>query len=161
MSLQSLLTIVGAVVVVGVLAYRQLRWRRFDEGRALRLPIILGGVGAFMLADSGITRISAVDVTFLLVELALSVGIGLAMGRLTSYRREAAAPHAVEVRTGAWGASLWLVLIGARVGLDLLATSLGGHLLTQTGMILILLGASRLTSAVVTRNRMPQAAVVH
>jgi len=156
MPMQTALNIVIGLGLVGLLMYRQLRWRAFDPARAIRLPAILAGVGVILLARAGITTISTVDITFLLIELALSVGVGAAMGRLTHFRETGTAPRTLEARSGAWGASLWIVLIALRVGLDFLAGSLGGHLITQTGIILVLLGVSRATSALVVRSRMPQ-----
>lgn len=157
MTVQTLSNILIALAVVGLLMYRQLRWRAFDPARALKLPIILGAIGVVLLAQGGAGSVTTVDVTFLVIELLLSVGVGAAMGALTSFRAATEAPHALEVRTGGWGASLWFVLIAARVGLDLLAGSLGGHLITQTGVILLLLGVSRACSALVVRSRVPAA----
>jgi len=156
---QTILNIIIALGIVGLLVFRQLRWRQFDPARALRLPVILTAIGIVLLARSGISTVSTVDVTFLVIELVLSVGIGAAMGRLTMFRDGAGSGHPREIRTGGWGASLWIVLIGARVGLDLLAGSLGGHLITQTGAILLLLGVSRATSALVVRGRLSRRVV--
>jgi len=156
MPVQTVLNIIIGLGLIGLLMYRQLRWRAFDPARALSLPVILGGVGLVLLARSGTTSIATVDVAFVTVELLLSVGIGTAMGFLTTFREAPDAPHTVQIRAGAWGASLWFVLIAARVGLDLIAGSLGGHLVTQVGVILLLLGVSRAASARVVRTRLRQ-----
>ena len=45
MTVQSIATVLIALVVVGLLMARQLRWRAFDPARVLRMPIVLGAIG--------------------------------------------------------------------------------------------------------------------
>lgn len=155
MDLQSFVTPLIALAVVGLLVYRQLRWRNFDPARAMRLPIILGAIGLLDLANLHGATVTALDGALLAIELLLSVGIGAAMGRLAAFRAAPEAPSVLQTRTGRVGASLWAVLIAVRIGFDALGSSLGAHLLTRTGVILVLLAASRATAAVVIRAREP------
>jgi hypothetical protein len=153
MQIESILTPLIALAVIAVMMYRQLRWRAFDPARALRLPIVLGAIGIINLAGLKGVTVTALDGTLFAVELLLSVGIGAAMGRLSVFR--AGPDGALQTRTGWIGAALWAVLIAVRIGFDAVGASLGAHLLTQTGVILVLLAASRATSALVTRAREP------
>jgi hypothetical protein len=154
MQIDSIATVLLALAVVALLIWRQLRWRTFDPARALRLPIVLGAIGLLDLAQLHGARITALDGTLFAIELLMSVGIGAAMGRLSVFR-PAPAAGALQVRTGPLGASLWIVLIAVRVAFDAVGAALGAHLLTQTGVILVLLAASRATAALVVRAREP------
>jgi hypothetical protein len=155
MDLQSIVTPLIALIVIGVVVARQLRWRDFDPARVLRLPIVLGGVGLVMLADQHGAVVTTVDATLLVVELLMSIGIGAAMGRLALFRADPNGSGAIQSRTGWTGASLWAVLIAVRIGFDVVGSALGAQLLTRTGVILVLLAASRATAALVIRIREP------
>lgn len=152
-------TALVAVAVIGLLVLRQLRWRVLDPAGALRLPVVLAAIGVLQLAQLRSARITAVDAAFLAIELLLSVGIGAAMGRLAAFRTAPDGSGRTQVRGGPLAASLWIVLIGVRLGFDALGGVLGAHLLTQTGVILILIAASRATSALVVRTREPRSAL--
>jgi hypothetical protein len=159
MDLQSIVTPLIALLVIGVLVARQLRWRDFDPARVLRLPIVLGGVGLISLANLHGAVVTTADATLLGVELLLSVGVGAAMGALAMFRADPNGSGAIQTRTGWAGASLWAVLIAVRIGFDVIGSALGAHLLTQTGVILVLLAASRATAALVIRAREPHRAL--
>ena len=62
----------------------------------------------------------------------------------------------LQSRTGWAGAVLWVVLIAARVGLDVLGGHLGAHLLTATGTILLVLALNRAARALVIDQRIPR-----
>lgn len=155
MDLHSIVTPLIALAVIGLLIWRQLRWRDFDPARVLRLPIVLGAIGLLELANLHGAIVTAIDGTLLAIELLMSIGIGAAMGRLAVFRSAPNGSGALQTRTGWVGASLWIVLIAVRIGFDVLGSSLGAHLLTQTGVILVLLAASRATAALVIRAREP------
>jgi hypothetical protein len=153
MPLQPILDVVMALVLVTLLAWRQLRWRRFDPDRALRLPIVLGGAGLVVLWRGGGT-VTTLDLAFLLLELVVSIGVGLAMGSLLRFRP---GPEGeLEVRAGWIGAALWLVLLAARIGLDIVASAEGAPLLASVGVVLVMIGVTRAVSAVVARGRAPR-----
>ena len=159
MSINSFATALLALAVIGLLMARQLRWRAFDPARALRLPVVLAAIGLVDLANLHGARLTAVDGTLLGFELLLSVGIGAVMGRIAAFRAAPDGSGALQVRGGWLGASMWLGLIAVRIGFDALGASFGAHLLTQTGVILVLIAASRGTAALVTRAREPQQAL--
>src|SRR4051812_10728756 len=126
MSLQLIAGVLLGVLIVGLLMARQLRWRTFDPARVFRLPLVLGALGLLDLARTpSPARVSPVDLTFLLLELALAAAVGALMGRLTMFRRDPRAPDRLQSRTGGPGAALWLVLIAVRVGGDVLAEQVG------------------------------------
>lgn len=159
MSIDSLATALLALAVLGLLMARQLRWRTFDPARALRLPIVLAAIGLVSLADLRGARLTAVDATLLGIELLLSVGIGAIMGRIAAFRTAPDGTGALQVRGGLLGAAMWIGLVAVRIAFDALGASLGAHLLTQTGVILVLIAASRGTAALVTRAREPRSAL--
>ncbi|MBW4042043.1 MAG: hypothetical protein HIU86_07920 [Acidobacteria bacterium] len=155
MDLQTIVTPLIALAVIGLLVARQLRWRTFDPARALRLPIVLGAIGLLNLANLKGVTVTALDGSLFAIELLLSAGVGAAMGRLAVFRSAPDGSPALQTRTGWVGAAMWAVLIAVRVGFDALGGALGAHLLTQTGVILVLLAASRATAALVIRVREP------
>ncbi len=159
MHLESILTPLIALAVIGLLVYRQLRWRAFNPASALRLPIILGAVGVLNLTGLKGVVVTSLDATLFVVELLLSIGIGAAMGRLSVFRSAPDGSGVLQTRTGWIGAALWAVLIAVRIGFDVVGASLGAHLITRTGVILVLLAASRATAALVTRAREPHRAL--
>jgi hypothetical protein len=156
MSLQLVAGILLGLAIVGLLISRQLVWHTFDPARVLRLPVALAAVGLFMLARTP-AAVSALDLTFLLIELAASVALGAAMGVLTQFRADPAAPTVPQIRAPWFAASLWVVLIAVRLGMDAVASALGAHLLGSTGVILLVIATLRATSGLVARTRLPQA----
>lgn len=159
MDIDTVADILIALAVIGLLVWRQLRWRTFDPARALRLPIVVGAIGLLNLANLHGVRVTALDAALLAGELLLSIGIGAAMGRLATFRMAPDGSGSLQTRTGWAGAALWAVLIAVRIGFDAVGGALGAHLLTRTGIILVLLGASRATAALVTRAREPRRAL--
>jgi hypothetical protein len=157
MTVQSIATVLIALAVIGLLMARQLRWRTFDPARVLRMPIVLGAIGLIELANLHGVRLTAIDATMFGIEVLLSVGIGALMGRLTVFRT--GPDGTLQVRGGWIGAALWVGLIAVRVAFDALGGLLGAHLLTQTGVILLLIAVSRGTAALIIRAREPQAAL--
>lgn len=170
---QTLLDAVLIVVLVGWMLYRQMTWSPVDPGRLWRMPLILAGIGVLLVFQQKATGLTALDLAVLAGELALSLGIGAAMGAIAHFRpmtAEAVASHNVrraargrsavehpvvfESRTGWLGAILWVVLIALRVGIDLGARHLGAEAVTSTGMILLVLGANRIARVAVFSYRL-------
>lgn len=163
MSLQTMEDVVLGIALVGFLVYRQTTWRRVDPARVWRMPLVLGGVGVLSLTHSGVTHVGTADVAFLAVELVSSAAIGAVMGVLTRFRTVAGPTGGAAVlqsRTGWAGASLWLVLIVVRVGLDVLGAHVGAVLLASTGTVLLGIAANRAARAAVLDRRMPRGATV-
>jgi hypothetical protein len=160
--------LLNAVLIIALLiwvGYRQMTWRPVAIARMLRMPIILGLIGVVLLVtQTKLTRITPVDVVALLIELAVSLGIGALMGALAHFRpmtneaiaaynnQQAArgrapvgAPVTLESRTGWIGMALWIVLIGVRVTIDVLATQAGSVLASATALILIMVALNRIS----------------
>jgi len=92
-TIQSLTDILIGLVLVGWIVYRQLTWQIVSISRMWRMPLLLGLVGVVMLAQTnGAHVITAVDVAVLVIELAISVGIGLVMGRIAVFRTRTIRP---------------------------------------------------------------------
>jgi hypothetical protein len=161
MTPELLINIAIGVVLVGLIAVRQLRWRRIDRGNVWRLPAVLGIVGVVLLGTTtgGIT-VGSLDIGLIALELVISIGIGLLMGRLTTIR-VAGAPdkkgNPFEARAGGVGVALWIVFLGLRIGIDVIGAGLGAQLLTGTGVILLSVAANRAASALVIDSRLPRA----
>lgn len=156
MSVQLLTNVVIGLALVGYLAWKQSTWQFLDPARIWRGPVVMAGIGIVVLAQSAAT-IDPQDVVFLGIEALLSVGIGLAMGSRTRFRT-VSAPDAkgrtLQSRTGWIGAALWVALIVVRIGLDVVGGHLGAHLLTSTGVILLMLAVNRAARALVVDQRL-------
>ncbi|RKR75543.1 hypothetical protein [Frondihabitans australicus] len=164
MSIQLLSNIVIGIALVGFLAFRQMRWSYVDRSSLWRMPIILAVIGVVSIANmsKGLT-ITGVDIAFIGVELLISVGLGLVMGRITVFRRATQADskgRLIQARTGGLGAALWLVLIAVRVGLDVAGGFMGAHLVTATGVILLTVAVNRAARALVLDAKIPAAPVM-
>lgn len=158
MSVQLLANVLIGLALVGFLAYRQATWRSLDPARIWRGPLVMAIVGVVVLAQTTAT-VTTTDVVFLGLEALLTVGVGLAMGAMTRFRTVTtpdAKGRTLQSRTGSLGAALWIVLIAARIGLDVLGGHLGAHLLTSTGTILLVLALNRAARALVVDQRIPR-----
>jgi hypothetical protein len=178
MTIQNIAEILITLALVGWAVYRQLTWRVMARDRLWKMPLILAGAGVLMLAQTkGLGSITLLDAGVLLGELVLSIGLGALMGVMAVFRtrpqRESDVRNrrgetgswspsttVTESRTGGWGLVLWIVLIGVRVGIDIVATQLGAVLITATGTILLVLAVNRLTRALVIMNRIEKRALV-
>jgi hypothetical protein len=161
MDIQIIGNVLLAIAILVVVAYRQTTWRPAVPAVLWRAPLIMGVVGVFLLVQQH-TVLIGMDSAVLVVELVVSLGVGAWMGAIARFRaladaRGAQAPLApaqgaqaqFESRTGWWGLALWLVVIAVRVGIDVVATGLGAHAVTTTGVIVLLLAANRLARALV------------
>ncbi|PZF69126.1 hypothetical protein DEJ33_01850 [Curtobacterium sp. MCPF17_047] len=156
MSVQLLTNTVIGLALVGYLAWKQATWRYLDPARIWRGPVVMAGIGIVVLAQSAAT-IDSQDVVFLGIEALLSVGIGLAMGSRTRFRTVGTPDgkgRTLQSRTGWVGAGLWIALIVVRIGLDVVGARLGAHLLTSTGVILLMLAVNRAARALVVDQRL-------
>lgn len=140
---------IGLLVLVWV-GYRQTTWRAVDAARMWRLPAILGIVGVVTLVGTGVT-VNGIDLAALVVELVIAAATGVWMGVLAHFRP--VAPGRWESRTGWWGLALWLLVIGVRVGIDVLAVHLGATSVTSTGIIMLVIAVNRLARVAVVLSR--------
>jgi hypothetical protein len=143
--------LIGLLVIV-YFSSRQLRWRPVDLGRMLKLPLVLGIVGAVSLFHRT-TTVKPVDVAILGLSALLAVVSGTMMGRIATFRQSPADPRVLETRTGWAGVAIWLGLVVFRVGLDVAGHQLGSDLAVSTGTILLILAVNRVTSALVLSAR--------
>jgi len=159
------LSVVGNVVLIvlliGWFGYRQTTWRPVATGRMWVTPLIMAVVGLGTGVQHGAT-LTGIELAVLVVELVVSLGVGAWMGAIAHFRRISrdAAPSGrdagavYESRTGWWGLALWLVVIGLRVGIDVVGAQLGAHVATATGLILVLFAANRLARSAVLAVRL-------
>lgn len=167
MNLQTIGNAILIVLVIGWIGYRQTTWRPVAIGRMYRLALILAIVGAGLLVQQS-GGLTGLDVAVLLVEVVISLGVGAWMGAIARFRpldppvpvgsSDQVARFAS--RTGWWGLALWLVVIAVRVGIDVLATGLGAHAATSTGVILLLIAANRAARTAVFAVRLERRAAV-
>lgn len=153
MTLQSFANILIIVVLVGIIAFRQLRWRPVVVARMWKLPIIMGAVGLLItVTDTKANTFNGVTVAIVIVELVVSLAIGSAMGAIARFRspaRQAGRSAEFESRTGWVGLALWVALIIVRIGVDVWAGSHGSTVGTSIGVILVVLAANRLARVAV------------
>jgi hypothetical protein len=167
MTLQTIGNALLIVVLIGWIGFRQLSWRPVSIARMWRVPAIMAVVGVVLLVQTtDATQLTALDIAVLLVEIAISLGIGAWMGSIAVFRplsrphddplasttRSARASRdrdailqgsTVESRTGWWGLALWVLVIVIRIGIDVLAAQAGSHLAASTGIIVLLVAANR------------------
>lgn len=93
MKVQLLADIAIGLVLVGWIVYRQLTWRIVSISRMWRMPLLLGAIGLVMLAQvRGGNPVSGVDLAVLVIELIISLGIGLVMGKIAVFRARTIRP---------------------------------------------------------------------
>jgi hypothetical protein len=177
MTIQTLANGLIIVVLVAWLGYKQLTWRPANVSRMWRMPAILAIVGVISLATmTTVSELTPVDIAVLSVEIVISLGIGVVMGRMAQFRPMSTASLArftasekshgrdaggvtLETRTSWWGLALWVVLMGMRVGMDVLAASFGSELAAATGVILIMVAANRAARVAVIASRLQRVSV--
>lgn len=171
MNLSLISNVLLILVVIGVIAVRQMTWRSVLGSRDWMLPGIAAAIGTALLLQSmnGSTP-GIIDVVAFVVEAVIAVAIGVAMGliaRIRPIERAEAAPAVggasarelaraaarYETRTGAWGLALWVVMIAVRVGLSFAFASFGSHLGASTGLILLMISANRAARVLVLHAR--------
>lgn len=151
MSPQLILDVILVLGLLVLLGYRQSTWRPVDRSRMWRLPTILAMVGVVMTLTSS-AQASITDVVVIVIDLVVSVGVGIWMGAIAHFRRlpeptlsrGSGTPVLYETRTSAWGLLLWVIVIAVRVGIEIAAASAGVVVASSTGIILVLLAANRL-----------------
>lgn len=142
MTSNNLLTAVLVLAVLGWIIYRQNQWRPFDPTRMWRGPLVLGIVGVVLLGSAdNAPAMHTVDIALLVFEGVLGLAVGALMGVLTKFARQ---DGQLVVRTGAVASALWVVLIAARIGVDVVAVDIGAQAVVSAGAIIVLLAVNRL-----------------
>ncbi|MFI6042126.1 hypothetical protein ACIA8C_10860 [Nocardia sp. NPDC051321] len=151
MTSNNLLTAVLVIAILGWIIYRQNQWRPFDPARMWRGPLVLGIVGVVMLASAdNAPAIHTVDIALLVFEAVLGLAVGALMGALSKFVRQ---DGQLMVRTGAFASALWVVLIAARIGVDVIAVDIGAKAAVSAGAIIVLLAVNRLGRVLVISAR--------
>lgn len=153
MSLQLLGNALLIVVLIGWVGYKQLVWRPVVVARMWRGPAIFAVVGAVMLVQQvKPSQLTALDLAVVVGEVLLSLGVGAWMGAIARFRplaqplltgKDGRDVAEYESRTGVLGLVLWIAVIAVRVGVDVVAAQAGSHLVSATGMILLVFAANR------------------
>ena len=143
-----MLEVLAVIAIVAYVIGRQLLGESLRGKRVILLPAILTVVGLTRLGGSG-HHVRAVDVACLAVSGVIALAIGLGQGAMMRLE---------ERDGGLWGRMparsllLWAALIASRVGMTVLAGSLGAHVAASSAPIVLLLGVNRLgQAAVITR----------
>ena len=170
MTSQTVLSIVIGLALLVWISYRQLTWTPVVPDRMWRMPGILVIVGLFLLVqENAFVSVGGTDIAVLAIELAISIGLGAAMGALAHFRpmsddrrtayaaanaaRVQGVLPALETRNGWFGMALWLVLIAVRVGGEFWAHATGSTLLTATGVIVLTVAVNRAVRILVITQR--------
>ncbi|WP_213814994.1 hypothetical protein [Glaciihabitans sp. dw_435] len=175
MTIQTLINVAVILVLVGWIGIRQLAWRPVEVARMWRMPLILGVVGVITVSSDTSAALTTLDITLLVIELAVSLGIGALMGSIARFRPISAAAKAahfaknpkdttdvtLESSTGGWGLGLWIAFIVVRVGIDIWAGAVGSTIAASTGVILIMVAANRFSRTAVFAARTSRVAVIH
>ncbi|MFP3466318.1 hypothetical protein [Leifsonia sp. SIMBA_070] len=164
MSIQTLANAVLIVLLIGWVGYRQLTWRPVVVSRMWRFPAILAVVGVVLIGQqTKPAQVTPLDLAVIAGELLLSLAIGAWMGAIAHFRRlpepiaAGRRPGEVAVyesQTGVLGLVLWVVVVAVRIGVDVLATQAGAHLVAATGVILLVFAANRIARTAVFAARL-------
>jgi len=171
MTIETIANILITAAVIVWFAARQLQWAPLVLGRIWRLPAILAVVGVVMVGKSTAGPISTLDISVLVLEIVVSLGLGAGMGAVTGFRAmspEAVALSAVsaarsgkpanaatlETRTGWVGLALLAALVAVRFGIGFWAAQAGSTIAESTGIILVMFAANRAARAAVVVARL-------
>lgn len=136
-----------AVAALALVLTRQLRERPVG-GRSLTLPLVLSAIGLITLAQAH-PPVTALGVGLAVVELAVVAGFGVLRGRSVQLFVKEGVPYQ---RGGARTVTLWVLTVGVRIGLGVLAAALGAGALTEATLLLSL-GISLVVQALVVQQR--------
>ena len=165
MDLNSLLTVVIALVAIVWFGIRQTTWAPMSRSRAWRSSLLLIGIGVVMMVSARQAEelLTGRNLGALLVELVVGAAVGAAIGMIahlrpitqasldaySARRRRRDEQPTFEARNGVWGLVLWLAMIAARVGLGFFFASIGATGLSTPAAILLFLGVNRLVRSAV------------
>jgi hypothetical protein len=150
-----LVEVIAVIAIVGYVIGRQLMGEPLRGKRVVLLPVILTVVGIAELNGNG-KQLRPVDVACLVIGGLVVAAIGAAQG----------ATLRLEARDGAlWGQLpinglwLWLVLVGSRVLMTLIADGVDAKVAASGATILLMLGINRLAQAAVVVPRAMSAGI--
>jgi hypothetical protein len=140
------------VAVVAIIAYiigRQLLGEPLRGKRVVLLPAVLTVIGLLDLRSDKLA-IRPVDVACLVIGGVVVAGIGLAQGAVMRLESRNGALWGQLPVKGLW---LWLLLVGSRVLMTVVADGLDAKVAASSSTILLMLGISRLGQAAVVLPR--------
>lgn len=170
MTVQTLTNALLILLLICWVGFRQLTWRPVSIAKMWRFPAIFAVVGVVLLAQQVTPSVlTPLDLAVVAGELVLSLGVGAWMGAIAHFRplgapvqlgRDSRYVATYESRTGVLGIVLWVVVLGIRVGVDVLAAQAGAHLATATGIIFLVFAANRAARTAVFAARLDRHAAV-
>jgi hypothetical protein len=153
--MSDLVTVVAAVAVAAYVVGRQLIGEPLRGRRVVRLPAILAIIGVIDLHSSS-APVRPVDVGLLAIGAVIAAAVGLAQGQTLRLESRDGSLWGQLPPKGLW---LWLLLVGSRVGLTVVAHGLNAQLAASTATILLMLGINRLAQAAVVVPRARSAGI--
>ncbi len=170
MSVQLLVNGLLILLLIGWVGYRQMAWRPVSIARMWRGPGIFAVVGLILLVQQvKPSSLTPLDLAVVAGELVFSLAVGAWMGAIAHFRplaepvrlgKDQRYVASYESRTGVFGLVLWVLVIGVRVGVDVVAAQAGSHLVAATGIILLVFAANRAARTAVFAARLDRHAAV-
>jgi hypothetical protein len=149
-SVPSPLTILLVLAAVGYVLWSRMQGRPLKAKRLLVLPAIFTVLGVTDLTGSSAPHLSSTDLAFLVVSVTLSVVLGAARGAtIQLYPQDGELWQRYRPST----VGLWLVLIGSKLALAVVAHGAGASAGAGTSTLLLSLGVSLLAEAAIVAPR--------
>lgn len=147
--MSEVIRVLAVVAFIGYVIGRQLMGEPLRGKRVVLLPAVLAVIGVIDLGTHG-HHVKPTDVVCLVISGLIAVTIGLLQGRTMRLEsRNGALWGQMPVR-GLW---LWVVLVGSRLTMTVIALAIGAKVAGSTAPITMLLGINRLgQSAIVMRH---------
>jgi hypothetical protein len=137
--------VLAVIAIIGYVIGRQLMGEPLRGKRVVLLPVILAVIGAIDLGTHG-HHVEPADVVCLVISGLIAVTIGLQQGRMLRLEsRNGALWGQMPVR-GLW---LWVVLVGSRLIMTVIALAIGAKVAGSSAPITMLLGINRLGQAAI------------
>ncbi|WP_295126335.1 hypothetical protein [uncultured Leifsonia sp.] len=170
MTVQTLTNAILILLLICWIGYRQLTWRPVAISKMWRFPAIMAVVGLVTIGQQvPSSSLTPLDLAIVAGEIVLSLGVGAWMGGIAQFRKletpvqvgkDARDVAVYESRTGVFGMVLWLVVLAVRIGVDIIASASGAHLVTATGVILLVFAANRAARTAVFAARLDRHAAL-
>lgn len=170
MTTQTLTNAIVILLLICWVGYRQMTWRPVSIAKMWRFPAIMSVVGVVLIVQQvKPSAVTLLDIAVVAGELVLSLAVGAWMGAIARFRplpspvqlgNDARYIASYESRTGVLGMVLWVLVIAVRVGVDVLASMAGSHLVTATGIIFLVFAANRAARTAVYAARLERHAAL-
>ncbi|MCW0212915.1 MAG: hypothetical protein OJJ54_06125 [Pseudonocardia sp.] len=135
-------------LLVGWVLYRQVTGRFASPAAAVRLPLILTALGLLTLLG-GHPQVTPWALGLVVLDLVLTAGLGLVRGAAVMLTER---DGFLYQRGGGPAVALWVVTIGVRIGVGVLAAHTGAGALVESTLMLSF-GISLLAQGLVLRHR--------